>query len=79
MKNLILMLVVMLTLACQATANTVLENHQPSVVSAFLGEPYIAALLSLLVLIATLIWIQTLLDLNSSSYSSKQLKAKLSF
>ena len=56
MKNLILMLVVMLALICQTTANTLIENHQSSVVSAFLAEPYLAALLSLIVLIATLIW-----------------------
>jgi hypothetical protein len=55
MKNFILMLVVMLALACQATANTVSENHQQTVVSAFLAEPYIAALLSLIVLIAAMI------------------------
>jgi hypothetical protein len=55
MKNLILMLVVMLALFCQATANSVGETHNPSVVSAFLAEPYIAALLSFIVLIATLI------------------------
>ncbi len=57
MKNLLVMLVVMLALACQAAAaNTVMESHQPSVVSAFLAEPYLAALLSLILLIATLIW-----------------------
>jgi len=55
MKNFILMLVVILALACQATANTVMENHQQGVVSAFLAEPYIAALFSLIVLIATMI------------------------
>ena len=56
MKNLILMLVVLLTFACQAAANTMTDVHeQGTVVSAMLAEPYLAALLSLLVLIATLI------------------------
>jgi len=55
MKNLILMLIVVLALACQATATSVVENHMPTVVSSFLAEPYLAALLSLIVLIATLI------------------------
>ena len=55
MKNLILMLVVMLGLFCQATANSVSESHNPTVVSAFLAEPYVAALLSFIVLIAALI------------------------
>ena len=55
MKNLILMLVVMLALFCQATASSVSETHNPNVVSAFLAEPYIAALLSFIVLIAALI------------------------
>jgi hypothetical protein len=55
MKNFILLIVVMLTLACQATANSVIENHQQTVVSAFLGETYIVALLSVLVLVLTMI------------------------
>lgn len=63
MKNLILMLVIILALACQATANTVIENHQQTVISAFLAEPYIAAMLSLIVLIATMIWEPSLLIL----------------
>jgi hypothetical protein len=54
MKNLILMLVVMLALACQATASTV-ASHEQTVVSAFLGENYIVALLSVLVLVLTMI------------------------
>ena len=55
MKNVILMLVVMLALACQATANSVIENHQQTVVAAFLGETYIVALLSVLVLVLAMI------------------------
>ena len=56
MKNLILALVVLMTFAYQATANTIADVHeQGTVVSALLSEPYLAALLSLIVLIATLI------------------------
>lgn len=55
MKNLILMLVVLLALACQATANAVDTTHEDTVVSAMLYQPYLAALLSLIALIATLI------------------------
>jgi Fe2+ transport system protein B len=56
MKNLILMLVVLLALACQATASAVDTTHEDTtVVSAMLYQPYLAALLSLIALIATLI------------------------
>jgi hypothetical protein len=55
MKNFILLIVVMLTLACQVTTNSVNENHQQTVVSAFLGESYIVALLSMLILVLTMI------------------------
>ena len=79
MKNFILMLVVILALACQATANTVIENHQQSVVSAFLTEPYIAALFSLIVLIATMIWESSLWILSKSilTLQSSDLKFEL--
>ena len=55
MKNLIVVLIVMLALACQATANAVVDHEQSTVVSAMLSEPYLAALLSLVLLIATVI------------------------
>ena len=56
MNNLLLMLVVLITLACQVTANTIIGSLEYTVVSAMLAEPYFAVLLSLLALIATLIW-----------------------
>jgi hypothetical protein len=54
MKNFILMLVVMLALACQAAAAPIAASHDQTVVSAFLGENYIVALLSVLVLVLTM-------------------------
>ncbi len=54
MKNLITLLVI-LVLACQATATELVSHQQSTVVSAMLSEPYLAALLSLVLLIATLI------------------------
>jgi len=56
MKNFILMLVVMIALACQATAAPIASHDQNTVVSAFLGENYIVALLSVLVLVLTMMW-----------------------
>ena len=56
MNKLIVLIVVLLALVSQATANTVADLHEQStVVSAMLYEPYVAALMSLIVLIATLI------------------------
>jgi hypothetical protein len=55
MKNFLMILVIVLVLACQATANTLAVNHDQAVISAMLAEPYLAALLSLVLLIATLI------------------------
>jgi len=54
MKNFILMLVVMLALACQTVAAPIAASHDQTVVSAFLGENYIVALLSVLVLVLTM-------------------------
>ena len=56
MKNFILMLVVMLALACQTVAAPIAASHDQTVVSAFLGENYIVALLSVLVLVLTMMW-----------------------
>ncbi|MCB0370662.1 MAG: hypothetical protein KDD45_14870 [Bdellovibrionales bacterium] len=53
MKNLIITFLVMLCLALQANGQQLHESS--AVVSAMLTEPYIAALLSLVLLIATLI------------------------
>lgn len=58
MKNLIITLLVVLCLAFQATAQNVATHEfggPSTVVSAMLYEPYVAALLSLVLLIATLI------------------------
>lgn len=56
MKNLIVTLLVVLCLTFQAAAQNVATHEAPStVVSAMLTEPYIAALLSLVLLIASLI------------------------
>jgi hypothetical protein len=55
MNKFVVLLVVILSLVSQAAANTVADTHDLGVVSAMLTEPYVAALLSLLVLIATLI------------------------
>jgi hypothetical protein len=56
MNKLIVLIVVLLALVSQAAANTVTDLHEQStVVSAMLYEPYLAALMSLIVLIATLI------------------------
>jgi len=56
MKNLIITLLVVLCLAFQATAQNVAVHEAPgTVISAMLYEPYVAALLSLVLLIATLI------------------------
>lgn len=56
MNSLIVTLIVMLCLAYQTACNTLTNVHEQStVVSAMLAEPYLAALLSLVLLIATLI------------------------
>jgi hypothetical protein len=56
MNSLLLTLLVVLSLFAQASA-TLLRSHEApaTVVSAMLTEPYLAALLSLVLLIATLI------------------------
>ena len=56
MQNLFLTLLVMLYLTCQAAAQNIATHESVStVVSAMLFEPYVAAFLSLILLIATLI------------------------
>ena len=56
MKNLVITLVVVLCLAYQAACQNVAVHEAPStVISAMLAEPYMVALLSLVLLIATLI------------------------
>jgi hypothetical protein len=56
MKNLVITLLVVLCLAYQTAAQNVATHEAPAtVVSAMLFEPYVAALLSLIVLIAAMI------------------------
>lgn len=55
MNKIILLLVIILSLVSQATASLATAHEGGAVVSAMLAEPYIAALLSLVLLIATLI------------------------
>ena len=56
MQNVFITLLVVLYLSCQAAAQNIATHEAPStVVSAMLYEPYVAAFLSLILLIATLI------------------------
>ena len=56
MKNLLITLLVVICLTFQTAAQEITTHEAPStVVSAMLAEPYIAAILSLVLLIATLI------------------------
>jgi hypothetical protein len=55
MNKLIILIVTILALATQVSANLVRAHEQSTVVSAMLYEPYLAALASLVLLIATLI------------------------
>lgn len=55
MNKFIILLVVILSLVSQATANIATTHEGGAVVSAMLAEPYMTALLSLVLLIATLI------------------------
>lgn len=55
MNKIIVLIVVLLSLVSQASANIAEAHEGGAVVSAMLAEPYIAALLSLVLLIASLI------------------------
>ena len=56
MQNLLITLLIVLCLGCQAVAQNIATHESPAtVVSAMLYEPYVAAFLSLILLIATLI------------------------
>ena len=56
MKSIIITLLIVFCLACQTVAQNIATHESPmTVVSAMLYEPYVAALLSLVLLIATLI------------------------
>ena len=55
MKHILLALLVFIALAWQTSANFIRNHETTTVVSAMLYEPYVAAFLSLILLIATLI------------------------
>jgi hypothetical protein len=55
MQNILVTLLVVLALACQAVAQNVATHDTQYVVSNMLFEPYVAAFLSLILLITTLI------------------------
>ena len=55
MQNLLITLLIVLALTCQTVAQNIATHDTYTVVSAMLFEPYLAAFLSLILLIATLI------------------------
>ena len=55
MQNLLITLFIVLCLTCQAVAQNIATHDTNFVVSSMLFEPYVAAFLSLILLIATLI------------------------
>ena len=55
MKQLIITLLLVLAMACQTSANFIRTHDTYTVVSAMLSETYVAAFLSLIILIAALI------------------------
>ena len=73
MQNLLITLLIVLCLGCQAVAQNIATHEAPgTVVSAMLYEPYVAAFLSLILLIATLIWTHLMIiiiDINNSNPS----------
>lgn len=55
MNKMLMLVVVLLCLLAQASANLVRAHEQSTVVSAMLHEPYLAVLACLILMVATLI------------------------